>query len=190
MQQEMFHEYISQIGVLSAAGSAQLERIAKPIQLKKGEVLLDKGQVCTAYYLVASGYLCNFYFNGGKPAGTDFTFEGSFTCDLLSLKAQSPAAMQIEAGEDTLVWILDSKLLFESALLSAELMNFSRQLVSRLQLEAAEYQNLIKLNKPAERYQYIETNNPEILQRISTPQLAAHLGISRDTLGRIRKKQG
>jgi CRP-like cAMP-binding protein len=98
--------------------------------------------------------------------------------------------MRIEAGEDTLVWVLEYKLLFESAMVSAELMNFSRQLISRLQLEVAEYQNLIKLNKPAERYQYIETNNAEILQRISIPQLAAHLGISRDTLGRIRKKQG
>jgi hypothetical protein len=38
----MFQEYINQISVLSAAGSAQLERLAKPKQLKKGEVLLDQ----------------------------------------------------------------------------------------------------------------------------------------------------
>jgi len=104
------------------------------------------------------------------------------------MKGQLPSLISIEAGEEAIVWALDVKMLSEQCMLSAEIMNFSRRLISRLQIEAEEYDNLLKLNKPAKRYEYIENNYPELLQRISIAQMASYLGVTRATLNRIRKK--
>ena len=188
MRQQLLQTYLHQISQLSDQGIDQLVRIAQIKKLRKGEVLLEKGQICTGYYLAEAGFLCAHYEDGGKKVRTNFIFEGSFISDLSSLREQTPSAMHIETGEDGCFWLFDSKLLFECGMGSAEIMNFSHQLVSRLKLEAAEYENMVKLNKPAERYTYISDNNPEILQRISFSQLASYLGITKDTLGRIRKK--
>jgi len=189
MQQEIFVEYVNQVSLLTPSGVDQLFQIAKPKSLKKGDILLKKGQVCDAYYLVETGFLSTVYDKDGMPAHSNFTFEGSFTCDLQSMKEQMPSLISIEAGEDTSIWQLDSKMLFECGMSAPEIMLFTRRLIGRLQIESAEYDNLIKLNRPAGRYEYIESNNPELLQRISLSQLASYLGITRDTLSRIRKKK-
>lgn len=189
MPQEIFEEYINQISLLTPSGVELLYRLAKPKKLKKGDILLKKGQVCDAYYLVEAGFLCTIYYSGDLPSHSNLTFEGSFTCDLQSMKEQMPSLLSIEAGEDVLVWLFDSKMLFESGLLAAEIMHFSRRMISRLQIESAEYENLLKLNKPAMRYEYIENNNPELMDRISFSQMAFYLGVTKDTLKRIKKKK-
>jgi len=189
MQQEMFQEYINQICFLTADGFDQLVPIAKSKRLGKGEVLFEKGQVSSFYYLVETGFLCNHYYTEGIITHTNFTFEGSFTADLKSMKEQLPSLISIEAGEEALVWVLDGKMLSERCMLSAEIMNFSRMLISRLLIEAEEYNNLLKLNKPDKRYEYIENNNPELLQRISIAQMASYLGVTEGTLTRIRQKK-
>jgi CRP-like cAMP-binding protein len=39
------------------------------------------------------------------------------------------------------------------------------------------------------RYEFLEKNNPELLQRVSISQLASYLGVKRETLSRIRNKR-
>jgi hypothetical protein len=51
-----------------------------------------------------------------------------------------------------------------------------------------EHSNSFKLLSPEERYQFVIDNKPQYLQRIPLIYLASYLGISRETLTRIRKK--
>jgi CRP-like cAMP-binding protein len=66
---------------------------------------------------------------------------------------------------------------------------FVRRLAIRLLLASEEHSNLFKLYTPTERYRYIEKNKPELLQRISLSQIASYLGVTRETLSRIRRKK-
>ena len=50
------------------------------------------------------------------------------------------------------------------------------------------HSNSFKLMNPEERYQYLLGNQPHYLQRIPLTHLASYLGMSRETLTRIRKK--
>ncbi len=49
--------------------------------------------------------------------------------------------------------------------------------------------DLLKIYTPAERYHYIERNTPHVLQRVPLSHLASFLGVSRETLSRIRAKK-
>ncbi|WP_431216350.1 hypothetical protein ACQ86N_18000 [Puia sp. P3] len=55
-------------------------------------------------------------------------------------------------------------------------------------LVSEEYSNLYKISTPAERYKYVEQNRPALLRRISMSQMASYIGVSRETLSRIRGK--
>ena len=55
--------------------------------------------------------------------------------------------------------------------------------------KAEEHSNTFKLLSPEDRYHYLLEHDPRYLQRIPITYLASYLGMSRETLTRIRKKK-
>ena len=71
---------------------------AKPLECKKGHLLLKEGQVCTSIYFIETGYLRSYHTRDGLEINTGFHFEGSFVTNLNSLRAGSPSESLIEAA--------------------------------------------------------------------------------------------
>ena len=158
-------------------------------QIKKGEIILKEGEVCRSFYLVEKGFLRTYYNNkDGATINLNFTFEGDFTCNLQSLKSRKPSEFNIEAGEDTSVWVFHLDSILQRSDSSPVVSQFIRRLAIRILLASEEHGNLFKMYTPTERYRYIEKNNPRLLQRISLSQMASYLGVARETLSRIRAK--
>lgn len=157
-------------------------------ELKKGEIILQQGQVCRSMYFVKSGYLRTWYNKDGVPINTNFTFEGGFTSILKSFKSRTPSEYTIEAGENAVVSVLEWDKIREGAIDRPYIASFMRRIALRLLLAAEEHGELFKIYTPAERYHFIEKNNPRLLQRVSLSQLASYLGVTRETLSRIRSK--
>jgi CRP-like cAMP-binding protein len=188
MENNQIFNYIRQISALPDQHLALLVKDAVCKVLKKGECLIRQGQVHNDYYLVQSGYLRTFYDKEGVDINIHFTFEGSFTNDLKSLKSRQPSMFTIAAGESTVVWVFNRKALADLCNTSADILLFSRRLLSVLLIRSEEHSSLFKIYTPAERYRYIEKNNPGLLQRVSLSQLASYLGVTRETLSRIRRR--
>ncbi|HEY0244740.1 MAG TPA: cyclic nucleotide-binding domain-containing protein [Mucilaginibacter sp.] len=53
-------------------------------KLKKGEILLNEGELCRAFYLVEKGYLRTYYNKDGTEINLNFTFEEEFTTNFKS----------------------------------------------------------------------------------------------------------
>lgn len=158
--------------------------------LKKGEIVLQEGMVCRAVYFVEKGYLrtyCNK--EDGDIVNLNFTFEGEFTSNVKSAISREPSTMSIEAGEDTLLWIFDLDKLSPEIKSQPSVSQFIRRTTMQMLLASETRGNLLKIYTPAERYRYIEQHSPHFLQRISLSHLASFLGISRETLSRIRAKK-
>ncbi|MBK6355051.1 MAG: hypothetical protein IPF46_17090 [Saprospiraceae bacterium] len=64
----------------------------------------------------------------------------------------------------------------------------SRKVAEILMLNYKEHVNLLMKSNPEERYRYLLDTNPDLVKRISVTHLAQYLGISRETLSRIRAK--
>lgn len=155
----------------------------------KGELLLKQGQICKTIFFVEKGYLRTFLDKDGTEVNTAFTFEDHFTTDLKSLRSGSVAESSIIAGETATVYEFDKDKLLALYKTSAEIESFGRKLLEQLLITQEEHTNLFRIYSPAERYRYLEKNNPGILQRVSLSQLASYLGIARETLSRIRKNK-
>jgi CRP-like cAMP-binding protein len=184
----LLHKTIVQLTKISTLNLDELFKIAVVRELKKGDLILQQGQICKTILFVEKGYLRTYIDKDGTEINTDFTFEGNFTTDLKSLRLATSAEKSIQAGENTIVYQFDKNKLLELYLVSAEIESFGRKLLEQLLIAQEEHSNLFKLFSPTERYHYLQIHKPELLQRISLSQLSSYLGIARETLSRIRKK--
>lgn len=157
-------------------------------QIKKHETILNQGIICRNIFFVEKGYLRIFTNKDGKEINTDFIFENNFTTNLKSLRLAIPSDTTIQAGELSTIYEFDKNILLELYKESPEIESFGRKLLEQLLIAQEEHTNLFKIFKPEERYKYLQTNNPEILQRVSLSQISSYLGVARETLSRIRKK--
>ncbi|QEM13534.1 Crp/Fnr family transcriptional regulator [Mucilaginibacter rubeus] len=157
-------------------------------ELKKGEAVLEVGQVCRHFYFVEEGYLRTWYNKDGVVINLNFTFEKGFTSNLRSFKSRNPSEYTIETGEKAIVYIFDWDKIASKHIDLPLMALFVRRVAVRLLLASEEHSELFKIYTPAERYHFIEKNNPRLLQRISLSQLASYIGVTRETLSRIRSK--
>lgn len=184
----LLYKTITDLTEISVSSLDKLFEIANKRQLTKGEFILKPEQICKTIIFVEKGHLRTFIHKDGIEINTDFTFEGNFTTNLKSLRSASLAENSIQAGEFTTIYEFDKDKLLELYNVSAEIESFGRKLLEQLLIAHEEHSNLFKIYSPTERYQYLRTNEPEMLQRISLSQLSSYLGIARETLSRIRKK--
>ena len=179
---------ITELTEISVSGIDKLFEIANQRQFTKGDIILRQGQICQTIMFVEKGYLRTFIDKEGKEINTEFTFEGNFTTNLKSLRTSSASDTSIQSGEITTIFEFDKNKLLDLYKVSAEIESFGRKLLEQLLIAREDHINLFKIYSPTERYQYLQTNKPEMLQRISLSQLSSYLGIARETLSRIRKK--
>jgi CRP-like cAMP-binding protein len=190
MEQNTFEAYIKQVSKNTPAEDIPLlVSFAQHRHLKKGDPLLKEGEVCRCFYLVDKGYLRTWYNKDGVAINLNFTFEGDFTSNLKSFRTHEPSEVIIEAGENASVWVFDLSNIDKKLNSHPEVILFIRRLAMHLSVATEEQANFFKMYTPAERYQYIEKHNPKLLQRISLSQMASYLGVTRETLSRIRGKR-
>ena len=174
---------------ISASSVRKLFKITSPRQLFKGEIILKQGQGCKTIVFVEKGYLRTFMEREGIDINTDFTFENNFTTNLKSLRSNLPSETNIQAGESSTIYEFEKDELLNLYKASPEIESFGRKLLEQLLIAQEEHSTLFKIYSPAERYDYLLNNKPEFLQRVSLSQLASYLGVTRETLTRIRRKK-
>lgn len=160
-----------------------------PLALRKGEGAIGEGQMCTRIYFVEQGCLRAFYNRDGVEINTGFFLEHSFATNLKSLRTGAPSEYAIEAMEASVLRAFDKNTLLVLYEQSAEVESFGRKLLESLLVGSEEHAAMFKLYAPAQRYEYIAEHLPHLLQRISLTHLASYIGVTRETLSRIRKRR-
>lgn len=160
----------------------------KRILLRKNDWLLKEGQVCKQVFYVNQGLVKTYYNKEGKDINLGFTMENNFLTNLRSLRSGEPSDSNIRAMEASDIFAIDRDSLLSLYQNANDIAQFGRSLLELLLAEQEDQNNMFRLQTPAERYHHIEKYNPALLQRVSQTQLASWLGLSRETLSRIRKQ--
>jgi CRP-like cAMP-binding protein len=157
--------------------------------IPRGEILLAEGQVCSYIYVIERGCMRSYYNREGIEINNGFSFEYSFVTNLKSLRTGAPSEFCIQAAEQCVVRSFGKEELKALYTQSPEIESFGRKLLEKMLVEQEEQATFFRLYSPAERYEYLVKHQPHLLQRVSLSQLASYLGMSRETLSRIRKKR-
>lgn len=155
---------------------------------KKGEYLLRQGEVGRWSFLLVDGVARKFYLNNGKEITTELYFKNDLAVSLQSYALQKPSHEFIQAVEDVTASVTDYQKF-------QEIKNKHRSLLE-LDLLLTEYyaiwleQRLFQFHSmdATQRYQQLLLEHPHFILQVPLTYLASYLGISSETLSRIRAK--
>ncbi len=158
-------------------------------KLEKKESILNEGETCSFTIFVKKGLLRSFTIDPqGKEHILQFTAEGKWTADLSSFFSKQPTLYNIEALEDCELLLLTNQ---KWDLLLKKVPVFERyfRILIQNNLIATQERLIGTISSNAEeRYLKLINDFPTIIQRVPQHMIASYLGISRETLSRIRSQ--
>ncbi|TDO82851.1 CRP-like cAMP-binding protein [Flavobacterium chryseum] len=160
----------------------------KPKKLKKKQFLLVEGHVCKYMAFVSKGLLKAYNIDDkGNEHINQFTPEGWWTSDMSSFFRGENAFYSIDAMEDTEVLLITSED-FDKLTVQVPVMDRYFRLLFQNSLITKERRLISSYTHTAEeKYRYILENNPDLIKRIPQNLLASYLGLSPETLSRLKK---
>jgi CRP-like cAMP-binding protein len=186
MQQLLSH--ITNYSPLSEAAQNVLQDHFKKISCAKNEYLLKEGQVCRHLYFLEKGALRGFYNLDGKEITHWFGFEKDFVTSFHSFITQQPSIENIQLLEGSVLWSISKEAL--TALFNDfhEIERLMRIAYEKYYIRLEERFVNGQFKTAAERYENLLEQSPHILERVSLGYIASYLGISQETLSRVRGK--
>lgn len=156
--------------------------------LKKDDFLLKKGAYCHKMYFVETGYL-RFFSYSDKKVITHWIFgKSQLVADVASFFFQEPAKWNIQALTDTHVYAITFDNYQHLRKKIPEWDNYEKLFLVKL-ISALENRVYALVSMSAEeRYQYLFNADPEMFNALPLNFLASMLGITPETLSRIRRK--
>lgn len=166
-----------------------LQTLFLPRILTKGSFLLREGEVARYGAFVASGCLRSYIIDvKGKEHIIQFAPENWWLSDLQSITNETPSIYFMDAVEDSEVLLAD-KASFTKMLANIPSIASSFQAGIQKHNSAKDRRIVSSLSATAEeRYINFLNTYPSIAQRVPQHMLASYLGISPETLSRIRKR--
>jgi CRP-like cAMP-binding protein len=183
-----FFETIQLISPIRDEAKEALLAVTKTVKHAKGEFLLEEGKVCNYLYFVERGCLRGYYNLDGKEVTYWFSTEGMFATSFYSFISRKPSYETIRVLEDSSLIAIHFDDLTNLYKGFHEIETLGRLVNERYYLQLEERTYALQFLSAKERYEKMLSNNPTWLQRISLGFLASYLGITQETLSRIRGK--
>jgi CRP-like cAMP-binding protein len=184
---EIFETYITANGDFTPEDLRRMRSLSTVKKVRRKEFLLQEGEVCRYKIFIAKGLLRSYCL---KDDGTEhimrFSPENSWTTDHESLKKQTPSKLNIEALENSEVVLWTRESLAELHSSSPAFKAYTERLIDN-SLHSIHERILMNLSYTSEeKYEDFIASFPDIFRRVPLHMVASYLGVSRETLSRIR----
>lgn len=181
-----FFETIAAFGPMTEQSREALASILVKKEAVKGQTLVKEGSVCNFLYFIESGLTRTYYFKDGKYITDWISIEGTFACSIVSFISRKPDRRGIEALEQSVLWGLSYYELEQLCRKHHDIEHFVRLLVSSGLIQMQQRFDDLHFATAAERYKRLLDENPALVQRVPLHILASYLGMTQETLSRVR----
>jgi len=161
--------------------------LCEKMAFNKNEIIKHSDTTAKYGYFLLEGSVGLFVWKESKFVCTDLFLEFNFFADDISLFTGKPSPIEIISLEKTKILRISKsniEVLKQTPIGSLLLLVGEQSANSEKQIQQIESMTLTA----EERYSNLMKNNPELLQRISQKHIASYLGITPQSLSRIRKK--
>jgi CRP-like cAMP-binding protein len=154
----------------------------------KKQLLQEAGCHANHVYFIEKGIARTFYYRDGKDITYWIAAENEFAGAMASFFNRTISNKNVELLEDSIVWEFSHAKLESLYSESKEIERMGRLFAQYgIGLVEQRFDDLLFLTA-RERYDILLQKHPGILQRVSLGIIASYLGITRETLSRIRSK--
>ncbi len=186
---EVLYHYFERSFPLTETDRELIKSVVFSRNIKKGEFLVRAGEVAKFGAFVTKGFLRSYVIdNKGKEHIMQFAPENWWISDKTGMSEGTPATFFIDAIEDSELILMD---LAGHVTLLKKLPGYSDSFRAGIQRRAVakDHRIISSLTASAEeRYADFLETYPNIAQRVPQHMLASYLGVTPETVSRIRKQ--
>ena len=186
---ELFFQKFNEKAPLTPEEQEFIKQYLIPKKLRRKQYLLQEGDVCKSICVVEKGALKAYVLNeAGAEHITAFAFEGWTMGDLSSFIKEQPATLNIDALEDCEL-VLITKQAFDELLQKLPKFETYIRILMTDAYMALQKRTTNMISLPLEeRYKALTEMYPTIVQRVPQHMIASHMGLSPETLSRVRSR--
>lgn len=154
-------------------------------KFKKGELIVETGNICKKIYFIKTGAVRRFSLEDGDEVTKWIYTDNQFVTSLSSFFEQKPSFESFQACEETMLYSLS----FKDELILLEYPLFSKFHIKQLRLYLSkinEFHHLFRVMSAQEKYMYLLQSFPQIILKAKLKHIASLIGVSQETLSRIR----
>ena len=180
-------QQLKKYGPMSPEAEKDIEQKINRIVKKKNDHFLKQGQLLTSYFVVHKGVFRAYIYRNDKEVNVWFGQENQIFGAIMPMYASKPSPENIQFLEDSEVYAIAFNDLEKLYKLHPELNLIGRKIAEELCVVLEDRITSLLTESAAERYQSLIKEHPNLINRINLGHIASYVGVTQETLSRIRK---
>jgi CRP-like cAMP-binding protein len=186
---DLYFKELNKKALLTDSEQEQIKNLLSVKKIRKKQYLLQEGDVCKTIAFVEKGTLRSYTVDdNGVEHIVQFAIEGWFISDLYSFLTGEPATYNIDAIEDAELVLMSKSSHEELIKQCPKYESFIRELITGAYLAMQKRLTSVISFTLEERYEAFMKLYPEIAQRVPQHMVASYIGLTPETLSRVRKR--
>lgn len=181
--------HLSGFIAISKSLEAEINSIAKNVLFSKGQKIINSNERCDTIFFVKKGLLRGYHLDDGKEVTNWFAQKSEFATCFYSFITNTFSFEIIETLEDCDLIEISYSSLQNLYVKFPETERIGRIITENYYIKLEERILNLQFKTAKERYQKLVFSKPLLLQRVSLGQIASYLGITQETLSRIRAEK-
>lgn len=175
-------------GIVPLDMVSEILQLMEKLKFPKNHMLHSQDTICNHIYLIEKGIARTFFYKEGRDITVHIASEGELITAIDSVISLKKSRYNVELLEESEVYAISYSKLQSLLTKHPQFEKYMRLFLEQLYAEGADRIEEFLFYSAKERYNNLLKTKPSIINRVNLGHIASYLGMTQETLSRIRKQ--